>query len=59
MLVLMRRPGETLVLGDNIRVTVVAVNGSQVKLAIDAPKEVKVMREELLARPRKPAHTGD
>lgn len=48
MLILTRRIGETLQIGDQITVAVVAINGNQVRVGIDAPNDVKVMREELL-----------
>jgi carbon storage regulator len=47
MLVLSRKPGEEVVIGDNIRLTVVAVHGSQVRLGITAPIEMPVRRQEL------------
>ena len=49
MLALARKEGQTIAIGDNITVTVVSINGTQVKLAIDAPREVRVMRTELVA----------
>ena len=48
MLILTRRPGETILIGDNIKVTVQDVDRNQVRIGIDAPQEVKIMREELL-----------
>lgn len=47
MLILTRKPGEKLMLGDEISVTVLAVNGTQVRLGVDAPKNVSVHREEI------------
>lgn len=47
-LVISRRVGETLHLGDHITVQVTAVRGGQVRLAVCAPREVRVLREELL-----------
>lgn len=47
MLILTRRIGEQLIIGDEIYVTILGVNGSQVRLGIDAPKEVEVYREEI------------
>ena len=50
MLILTRRIGETLVIGDNVSVTVLSVNGSQVRIGLDAPKDVAVHREEIYNR---------
>ena len=47
MLVLSRKPGEEIVIGDNIRLTVVAIRGNQVRLGITAPPDVAIRREEL------------
>ncbi|WP_333676083.1 carbon storage regulator CsrA, partial [Muricomes intestini] len=47
MLVLQRKKGETLLIGDNIRISVVEVSSDSVKLAVEAPKEVKILRGEL------------
>jgi carbon storage regulator len=47
MLVLSRKPGEEIAIGENIRLTVVAVRGSQVRLGITAPSDVSIQREEL------------
>ena len=52
MLILTRRIGEVILIGDNIKITVTAVSGNQVRIGIDAPKEVKVLREELVGRDR-------
>jgi carbon storage regulator len=47
MLILTRRVGETLMIGDNITINVLGVKGNQVRLGIDAPKDVPVHREEI------------
>lgn len=47
MLILTRRVGETLIIGDNVLVTVLGVRGNQVRLGVDAPKDVAVHREEI------------
>lgn len=47
MLILTRRTGESLKVGDNITVTVLSVTGNQVKIGVDAPKSVSVHRQEI------------
>lgn len=47
MLILTRRVGEKLIIGDDIVVTILGVNSGQVRIGIDAPKEVDVHREEI------------
>jgi carbon storage regulator len=53
MLVLSRKPGEGVVIGDNTRLTVVAIRGNQVCLGFTAPPDVSIQREELCPK------TGD
>ena len=50
MLVLSRRLGEAIVIGDSIHLTIVDVGGGKVKLGIDAPEEVRIDREEVFQR---------
>jgi carbon storage regulator len=51
VLVLTRKRGDGIVIGDSIRLTVVAVSGNQVRLGVTAPREVSVRREELGPQP--------
>lgn len=50
MLILTRRTGETLMIGNDVTVTVLGVKGNQVRIGVDAPKNVEVHREEIYRR---------
>jgi carbon storage regulator len=50
MLILTRRVGETLMVGDEVTVTVLGVKGNQVRIGVNAPKDVAVHREEIYER---------
>lgn len=47
MLVLTRKPGESIMLGDDIELTVIGIEGEQIKLGISAPKEINIYRKEV------------
>ena len=50
MLILTRRVGETVMIGDEVAVTVLRVKGNQVRLGVNAPKSISVQREEIFQR---------
>ena len=59
MLILTRSPEQTLIIGDNVRIKVLGITGKQVKLGIDAPRSVPVVREELLTPTRSGRHATE
>lgn len=59
MLILTRRIGETLIIGDDVNITVLGVKGNQVRLGINAPKDVSVHREEIYLRIQQEKESSD
>jgi len=59
MLILTRRVGETLMIGDNVTVTVLGVKGNQIRIGVNAPKEVSVHREEIYLRIQEEKNQND
>jgi len=59
MLILTRRVGETVIIGDDVTITVLGVKGNQVRVGINAPKHVAVHREEIYERIKREQHHND
>jgi carbon storage regulator len=53
MLILTRRMGETIIVGDSVKFTVLGIKGNQVRIGVDAPKDLAVHREEIYLRIQK------
>ncbi len=58
MLILTRRVGETLMIGDEVTVTVLGVKGNQVRIGVNAPKDIAVHREEIYERIKREQEGG-
>jgi carbon storage regulator len=58
MLILTRRVGETLMIGDDVTVTVLGVKGNQVRIGVNAPKDIAVHREEIYERIKREQESG-
>ncbi len=58
MLILTRKVGEALMVGDDVNITVLGVKGNQVRIGVSAPKEVAVHREEIYQRIQKEKNQG-
>jgi carbon storage regulator len=54
-LVLSRKPGSSILIGPDIEVTILEIRGQQVRIAISAPAELRILRDELLDREEQPA----
>jgi len=53
VLIIIRKRGESILIGDNIKIVVHSISGKYVKIGIDAPKDVSIQREELLTKKKK------
>lgn len=59
MLILTRRPGENIIIGDNVTISVLGIKGNQIRIGIDAPANVSVDREEIHLRKKEENLSGN
>jgi carbon storage regulator len=59
MLILTRRIGESMMIGNNITVTIMGVKGNQIRIGVNAPKDIEVHREEIYQRIAQEQHQKD
>lgn len=59
MLILTRRPNEALMIGDNVVVTVLSINGNQIRIGVEAPKEIPIHREEIYEKIQRESRRDD
>lgn len=58
MLILTRRPGESIMIGDDVKVTILEIKGRNIRIGITAPRDVAIDREEVAMRKRAERETG-
>jgi len=59
MLIISRRCGESFIIGDDVKITVLSVKGNQIRFGIDAPKETTILREEVVDKRKQPSNNEE